>query len=86
MKRRLQSPDTRPEQPARTIDSPYITSKEAVEYLRVKGLPALYRLIREHHLPHGRLGRVLRFDKRELDAFIRGFGSALELVRAKRSA
>lgn len=69
------------------VDSPYLTAKEAVAYLRLGSLTALYRLITEHHLPHGRLGRLHRFDKRELDAFVRGFGSAIEMARfQKRSA
>lgn len=86
MKRRLQSRRPQPQQPTRAVDSPYLTSEEAVAYLRCGSLSALYRLIREHRLPHGRRGRLHLFDKRELDAWIRGFGSAIEMVRAKRSA
>jgi excisionase family DNA binding protein len=82
-RRRLQAR----EQPAKTVDSPYLTAKEAVEYLRLGSLSALYRLITEHGLPHGRLGRHHRFDKRELDAFVRGFDSAIEMARfTKKSA
>jgi excisionase family DNA binding protein len=71
----------------REVESPYLDAKEAVAYLRLGSLSALYRLIDEHRLPHGRLGRHYRFDKRELDAFVRGFGSAIEMARfTKKSA
>jgi excisionase family DNA binding protein len=66
--------------------SPYLDAAEAVAYLRLGSKNALYRLIREHRLPHGRRGREYLFDRRELDAWIRGFGSALDYARARRSA
>jgi excisionase family DNA binding protein len=66
--------------------SPYLTARETIEYLRLGSSSALYRLIREHRLPHVRRGRRLLFDTRELDAWLRGHGSALEWSRAKRSA
>lgn len=68
--------------PARAIDSPYLTSQEAVRYLRLPSLAALYRLIREHGLPHGRLGGQHRFDKRQLDAFVLGL-SEIEAFRKR---
>lgn len=67
------------------VDSPYLTAKETVEYLRLGSRQALYRLIDQHGLPHGRRGRLHFFDKREIDAWVRGFSSSLELVRAKRA-
>jgi excisionase family DNA binding protein len=66
--------------------SPYLTSREAIAYLRLDTLrsphSALYRLITEHKLPYGRRGGLYLFDTRELDAWVKGFGSALELHRA----
>jgi len=71
-----------------SIESPYLNTREAIVYLRLEDhddpQSAIYRLIREHQLPHGRRGGVYLFDKRELDAWVKGFGSALELVRATR--
>ena len=64
--------------------SPYLTARETVAYLRLGSSNALYRLIREHRLPFCRVGRNYRFDRRELDAWAHGFGSALEQVRAGR--
>lgn len=85
MNRRLQARDTTAKEAPRAVDSPYLTSEEAVAYLRLGSSSALYRLIREHRLPYGRLGRQLRFDKRELDAFVAGHGSAIEMMRARRA-
>lgn len=72
------------------VDSPYLTSEEAIAYLRLDHLrspqSALYRLIVEHRMPHQRIGRLHRFDKRELDAWMRGFESALERMRVEKSA
>ena len=42
---RLQSGGSDLEQPARTVDSPYLTSHEAVVYLRLGSLSSLYFLI-----------------------------------------
>jgi len=70
--------------PPRVIESPYITSAEAVAYLRLKSLSNLYRLVREHRLPTLRRGNVYLFDKREIDAWVRGADSAISLVRDQR--
>lgn len=95
MKRRLQPSNPAPvegtgsdhqaHQP-RQIVSPYLTSTEAVVYLNLGSLNSLYAHIRENRLPVCRAGRHLRFDRRELDAWLRNAGSALELVRLKRNA
>lgn len=69
-----------------TGTSPYLTAREAIAYLRLGSQSALYRLIREHALPHGRRGHLLLFDTRELDAWIRGHDSALEFARVRRRA
>ena len=72
------------------IPSPYLDAWEAIDYLRLpttakdKGKSALYGLITEHALPYLRCGRNYRFDRRELDAWLRGHSSAIEWTRAKR--
>ena len=67
-------------------ESPYLTAHEAIAYLRLGSQSALYRLVREHRLPFCRRGRLYLFDTRELDAWVRHYGSALEMTRARRSA
>lgn len=69
----------------RALDSPYLTAHEALIYLRLNTLSTLYHHIRENRLPTLRRGGRYLFDRRELDAWVRGAGSALELAR-KRSA
>lgn len=66
--------------------SPYLTTKEAVEYLRLGSVGSLYNHIRQNKLPYGRVGRHLRFDTRELDAWVKGFDSAIERARAERKS
>jgi len=66
-----------------TVASPYLTSKEAVEYLKLPSLSALYTLIREHALPAHHRGRLRLFDVRELDAWVRGL-DPLEYARQRR--
>lgn len=69
------------------VQSPYLTSREALVYLRLGSLSALYTHIKENGLPvSGRIGRAIRFDKRELDAWLRGYDSALDMARDRRSA
>lgn len=82
MKRRLQPRDTASQQAPRPVDSPYLTSQEAIVYLRLNTLSALYSHMRDNRLPYLRAGRLLRFDKRELDAWLAGHDSHLALVRA----
>jgi len=69
-----------------TVESPYLTAKEAVEYLKLGSLNALYRLVNQHRLPTCRRGRLYLFDKREIDIWLHGFNSEIEMVRAKRRA
>ena len=66
-----------------TVASPYLTSKEAVDYLKLPSLSALYTLIREHGLPAHHRGRLRLFDIRELDAWVRGM-DPLEYARYRR--
>lgn len=91
MKRGLQSPSARPQQPKGSLDrageprqivSPYLTSREAVAYLKLGSLSALYNHIRENRLPVLRAGGALRFDVRELDAWLRGT-TAIDLLRKR---
>jgi len=66
--------------------SPYLTVHEAIEYLRLPSQSSLYKLIRRSRLPYCRLGRHYRFDRRELDAWLRGHDSALDQMRAFKAA
>jgi len=68
---------------ARVIDSPYLTSHEAVDYLRLPSLSSLYSHMRENGLPFGRVGGSLRFDKRDLDAWVHGT-TAIDLARERQ--
>ena len=63
---------------------PYLTAKQAIAYLNLGSTNALYRLIREHRLPFLRVGKLYRFDKRELDAWAHGYPSAIEQSRSER--
>lgn len=80
----LQARDASPEHAQRPVDSPYLTSQEALQYLRLRTLSALYSHMRDNRLPYLRAGRLLRFDKRELDAWLAGAESHLALVRGGR--
>ena len=66
------------------VVSPYLTAREAIVYLKLGSRSALQRLIVEHRLPTCRRGGRYLFDTRELDAWLRGHGSALEWARAQR--
>ncbi len=65
------------------VVSPYLTTASCVEYLRLPSRAALYYHIRENGLPTCRCGGSLRFDRRDLDAWLRGT-HALELVRTRK--
>jgi len=89
--RSFQSVDTRAErgnhvdQPVQQLRSPYLSARETIAYLRLPSQRALYRLVREHGLPFNRRGRLYLFDTRDLDAWVKGFGSAIEMARALQS-
>lgn len=53
--------------------SPYLTAQETADYLRFPSLRAFYAFLARHagSLPHVRRGRVLLFDQRDLDAWVR---------------
>lgn len=81
---RLQSRTAQGQQPLRTVDSPYLTSHEALQYLRLRTLSALYSHMRDNRLPYQRVGRSLRFDRRELDAWMRNADQSVPTVTALR--
>lgn len=55
----------------RTIDSPWLTPQEAMEYLGLPSLAALYQATRRGHVPAHRLSsRTLRYYRPELDAVL----------------
>lgn len=60
--------------------SPYLTSEQAMQYLQLGSLSALYRLIKEWQLPYVRVGALYRFDTRELDQWMRRTRSATALA------
>lgn len=82
MRIRAVKSDHQPPQPSEQVRSPYLTSREACVYLRLRTLSALYSHIRENKLPVLRCGGDLRFDTRELDAWLRGTTS-IALVRSR---
>lgn len=63
---------------------PKLTAAEAIAYLNIGSDSALYRLIREHRLPFLRVGRLYRFDRAEVDAWMHGHESAIAMVRVQR--
>jgi excisionase family DNA binding protein len=71
--------------PPRVIDSPYLTTREAIVYLRLSSPSSLYHLITDQRLPHLRRGGRLLFDRRELDAWLRGT-DAVTLARDRKRA
>lgn len=55
--------------PIPTVPKEVLTTREAAAYLSIS-LPTLFRLTRAGELPHLRIGRVLRYRKEDLDAFL----------------
>jgi excisionase family DNA binding protein len=70
--------------PTGTVESPYMDTRQTLAFLGLRSYNALYRLINEHGMPICRLGRNYRFDRREIEAWMRGHTSALERQRAER--
>ncbi len=67
------------------IVSPYLDGREAVAYLRLGSLSALYRQINKNGLPTLRRGGRYLFDRRELDAWLReSRGADLMVVPSAR--
>lgn len=67
---RAESGELSAESPRRALDSPYLTVQEAIAYLRLPSRAALYRLIRDWRLPHGRRGGLYIFHRGKLDAWV----------------
>lgn len=55
---------------AAPVVSPYMTVEQLVEYLQLGSANAVYRLITEHRLPYGRVGRKYRFNKFHVDQWV----------------
>lgn len=76
MNRSLQSCASRVEQSVGSQDSPYLTSDECAAYLKFRNLNAFYVWLYSgdgRELPRLRRGtRTLLFDRRVVDAFLRG--------------
>lgn len=53
-----------------TVASPYLTSYELCDYLKLPSLSSLYTLIREHGLPVCHVGGRIRGDVREIDPWV----------------
>lgn len=53
-------------------ESAWLTAQEASDYLRFPSVRAFYRWLETNDLPKGRRGRVLLFERRVLDAYVRG--------------
>lgn len=52
--------------------SPWLTTEEAARYLRFPSVRAFYAWLDRNNIPKSRRGRVLLFERRILDAYIRG--------------
>ncbi len=53
-----------------TTNSKWLTSREAVDYLRLPSLGALRQLVYRRRIPYAKLGRSLRFNRQDLDMFL----------------
>lgn len=53
------------------FDQPLLTVEDVRDVLNLGSVRAVYRLVRYHALPHRQLGRALRFEERELEAWTR---------------
>jgi len=51
-------------------NSKWLTSREAVDYLRLPSLGALRQLVYRRRIPYCKLGRSLRFNRQDLDLFL----------------
>lgn len=56
--------------PLRVIESPYFTSREAMQFLRFDSISVLYYHIRENRLPFCRIGGRYRFNRIELQTWV----------------
>jgi excisionase family DNA binding protein len=61
--------------------TPYLTSQQAIAFLELPSLGALYWHIRENRLPFGRVGGRYRFKQVELEAWVAGQRAVLAVTR-----
>jgi excisionase family DNA binding protein len=66
------------------VETPYMNTREAMDYLRLTSPSSIYHLINEQRLPHLRRGGRLLFDKRDIDAWLRGT-DAVSMARIRGS-
>lgn len=66
--------------PRRVIESPWFTSREAMQFLGFDSISVLYYHIRENRLPFHRIGGRYRFNRLELTAWVEGQRPALRVV------
>jgi len=52
------------------METGFMTTKETAEYLRLKPL-AIYRMVKNKNIPFKRAGRSLRFEKEEIDQWLK---------------
>jgi excisionase family DNA binding protein len=62
-----------------------MNTRETMTYLRLTSTSSIYYLINEQRLPHLRRGGRLLFDRRDIDAWLRGT-DAVSLARARKRA
>lgn len=95
--RQSQPSTARSQQPASDLDVTdrpsqefrfgWIGPREAMAHLGIGSQTALYRLISDHRLPFGRLGRLYRFRRADLDqwALVQGAEAKQALTGGLRS-
>ena len=66
--------------PRRVIESPWFTSREAMQFLGFDSISVLYYHIRENRLPFHRIGGRYRFNPLELRAWVEGQRPAVRAV------
>jgi excisionase family DNA binding protein len=81
----LRQPRPLASEPARVIDSPYLTAKEAAAYLKFKSARVLYKAIsRGLDVPVLRRGSTLLFHRDQLDRWLAG-EPRLSILKQARS-
>ncbi len=59
------------------MESGYLTVNEASRYLGIK-ISTLYAMVERKEIPHYRVGRLIKFKKADLDAFMEEYRLASE--------
>ena len=69
---------------AKNIDSEFMTIQKLSEYLVIKA-STIYSLAEQKKIPHYKVGRLLRFKKSDIDAWMEGHRKeAVDVPRAAR--